>query len=278
MDRRKFKPQRVKTKRGSTSGQTWEVDVGKAWISSQHQNVGGQVASDTLEKGLTRNTACSCWIALDTMQETMNCLKKMHRGVSRKRRSWATQLRAEVNKLELRRHLGRTWEKLLSVYFVNEMRAPSTAQPLMANPFIRTAEQLLFTWYLAGLALKYLILRDKLKFGDKGLHVYRKLMQCMARDDSGLSLARKKDATCFLRWIMSVIPDAAILGCYQKATKNKALEIRVSNVIQSKGNEKEGGSRRSYENHAKIDEIKRFSNQKFYSNHDVHRALAVTEG
>ena len=27
----------------------------------------------------------------------------------------------------------------------------------------------------------------------------------------------------------------------------------------------------------KIDEIKMFSNQKFYSNHDVHRALAVTE-
>ena len=26
-----FKPQRIKLKRGSTSGQTWEVDVGKEW-------------------------------------------------------------------------------------------------------------------------------------------------------------------------------------------------------------------------------------------------------
>ena len=30
-----FKPQRKKIKRRSTSGQTWEVDVGKHWVSSQ---------------------------------------------------------------------------------------------------------------------------------------------------------------------------------------------------------------------------------------------------
>ena len=37
-----FKPQRVNIKRGSTSGKTWEVDVGKerVWVSSQHQSVG----------------------------------------------------------------------------------------------------------------------------------------------------------------------------------------------------------------------------------------------
>ena len=32
-----FRPQRTNTKRGSTSGQTREVDVGKEWISSEHQ-------------------------------------------------------------------------------------------------------------------------------------------------------------------------------------------------------------------------------------------------
>ena len=30
-----FQPQRIKMKRGSTSGQTWEVDVGKEWVSSE---------------------------------------------------------------------------------------------------------------------------------------------------------------------------------------------------------------------------------------------------
>ena len=48
---------------------------------------------------------------------------------------------------------------------------------------------------------------DKLKLGDKGLHSYRVMLQSVARDDSGLTLARKKDATYFLRWIMSVISD-----------------------------------------------------------------------
>ena len=37
-----------------------------------------------------------------------------YKGISRKRRSWAGQQRAEVNKLELKNQLGRTWENLLA--------------------------------------------------------------------------------------------------------------------------------------------------------------------
>ena len=50
--------------------------------------------------------------------------------------------RAKVNKLELRKELRRTWEELLLEYFENEMRVPSSAQPLMANSFVRTAGHL----------------------------------------------------------------------------------------------------------------------------------------
>ena len=66
------------------------------------------------------------------------------------------------------------------------MRAGSSAHPLMANPFTRTEGQLLFTWCLAGTALENLISCDKLKLGEKGLHVFRKLMQPVARVASGL--------------------------------------------------------------------------------------------
>ena len=37
-----FKPQRVRTKKGATRGQRWELYVGKEWISNQHQGVGGK--------------------------------------------------------------------------------------------------------------------------------------------------------------------------------------------------------------------------------------------
>ena len=52
-----FRPQKASSNKGSTNGQTWEVDVGKEWISSEHQAIGKQVASDPLEKIATRNTA-----------------------------------------------------------------------------------------------------------------------------------------------------------------------------------------------------------------------------
>ena len=72
-----FRPQRTNTKRGSTSGHTWEVDVGKEWISSEHQATGKQVTSDPLEKNKTRNTSRPWWVALETLKELEDCLKKL---------------------------------------------------------------------------------------------------------------------------------------------------------------------------------------------------------
>ena len=45
-----FKPQKVNARKGSTSGQMWEVEIGEEWISSQHQSIEKQVTSDPFEK------------------------------------------------------------------------------------------------------------------------------------------------------------------------------------------------------------------------------------
>ena len=102
--------------------------------------------------------------------------------------------KAEVNKIELANQLKRSWQN-----FEEAMRTSSSAPPLMANPFVRTAGQLMFTWSLVGIELETLPSYDRLKLGSKKLDVYQALMQHVARDNSGLSLARRKDATCFLR-------------------------------------------------------------------------------
>ena len=151
----------------------------------------------------------------------------------------------------------------------------------MVNPFTRTEGRLLFLRCLAADALDDLTSSDKLKLGDKGLHVDRMLIQHVARDDSGLSLMRRKDATSFLKRFMSVISDAVIQVCYQKAAKRRQFENRVWSIIlsvfQNDGIEKDDDSRQSLEKYAKIDEIRRFSNKTFDSSHDVHRAMIEAE-
>ena len=132
------------------------MDVGKEWISSEHQATGKQVTSDTLEKSKTRNTSRPWWVALETLKELRDCLKKLDHGVSRKRRNWATQQKAEIKKLELGSQLKRTWQNLLRDHFEEAMRTPSSALPLMANPFVRTAGQLMFAWSLVGIELETL--------------------------------------------------------------------------------------------------------------------------
>ena len=91
---------------------------------NQHQSVGQQITNGPFEKGLTGNTTRSLWIALDTLKELENCLKKLDRRVSRKRRNLVTQQKAEVNHLELRSQLGRMREKLPLEYFETRLGYP----------------------------------------------------------------------------------------------------------------------------------------------------------
>ena len=80
---------------------------------------------------------------------------------------------------------------------------------------------------------------------------------------------------------MSKMPDTTVQACNQKVTGSKAMERRVStvilNVYQSTGINKGDGSRQSLEKHGELDEIRRFSNQKFGEDHDVHRNIALAE-
>ena len=57
-----FRSQKTNSKRGSTSGQMWEVDVGKEWILSEHQATGKQVTSDPLEKSKTTPLGRGGWL------------------------------------------------------------------------------------------------------------------------------------------------------------------------------------------------------------------------
>ena len=118
-----FKPQKTNTKRGSTSAQTSEVYIRKEWLLTQHQAIGKQVTCDPLESNATRITARPWRIALETTKKLENCLKKLDRGVSRKRWHWATQQKAKI-KFELG---NRSRENLLLEYFEDAMRAPSSA-------------------------------------------------------------------------------------------------------------------------------------------------------
>ena len=131
------------------------------------------------------------------------------------------------------------------------------------------------------MALEALNSYDKLKRGDTGLRVYQMLVRHIARDNSGLSLARRKDVTCFLRWIMSVRSQTTVQTCQQRAIGSKTMEKRVAtfilNVYQSTGIARGDGSRQFLENHGKLDELRRFSNKKFGEDHDVQRILALTE-
>ena len=110
------------------------------------------------------------------MKELEKSLQKVERGVSKKRRKWAKQQKAEVNKLNLRSQLGQTWEKLLLEYFENEMSAASSAQLHGDEPFhpdwVSVLLHVVLSWSCIG--------RSELKFGNKSPYVCRMMRQYVA--------------------------------------------------------------------------------------------------
>ena len=66
------------------------MDIRKEWLSTQHQAIGKQLKCDPLERNAIWKTARAWWMALETTKELENHLKELDRGVSRKRRHWAT--------------------------------------------------------------------------------------------------------------------------------------------------------------------------------------------
>ena len=64
------------------------------------------------------------------------------------------------------------------------MRTPSSALLLIANPFLRTAGENL---------ARDVDSHDNLRLGGKNLDIYQIVTQHVARDNSGLNLAKRKD-------------------------------------------------------------------------------------
>ena len=161
-------------------------------------------------------------------------------GVSEKARSssvpQASQLGYSTKSRGQQVRIGKSAEanlaELVASLLEEAMRTPSSALPLMANPFVRTAGQLTFAWSLVGIELKVLTSHDKLKLGNKSLEVYQMLVQHIDRDNSGLSLARRKGATCFLRWIKSVMTNGTVQVGHQKAMGSKTMERRVRKMTR----------------------------------------------
>ena len=73
---------------------------------------------------------------------------------------------------------------------------------------------------MPAISLEDLSSCDKLNLGVKGLHSYMMMTEYVAQDDSGLSLARRKDHV-FLE--MDLVGDKVSQACYQRATGKESV-------------------------------------------------------
>ena len=112
-------------------------------------------------------------------------------GLSEEARSWSVPQASQ--QVRIGKSAEANLQSLLLDYFEEAMRTPSSALPLMANPFVRTAGQLMFAWSLVGVELEVLTSHDNLKLYNKSLEVYQ-----MSREIIHFESGKKKRCHLFL--------------------------------------------------------------------------------
>ena len=122
----------------------------------------------------------------------------------------------EANEIGLEKLLEISWRAALQRYFDETMHAPATMAAYLAYPCARTDLQVRLAWCLMGIRkLEYEANNDS-KSKEQQLELMEALRVLISRDDLTIAWAKRKDALCFVRFVVDRIPTPVLEECIKK--------------------------------------------------------------
>ena len=121
-------------------------------------------------------------------------------------KEYGTVRSSEANEIGLEKLLEISWRAALQRYFDEAMHAPATVAAYLAHPCMRTDLQLRLAWCLMGIKkAEYEASKDS-KSREQELELMEALRALISKDDSAIAWAKRKDALCFVRFVVDRIP------------------------------------------------------------------------
>ena len=91
--------------------------------------------------------------------------------------------------------------------------APATVAAYLAHPCTRTVLQVWLAWCLMGIKKSEYEANNDSKSKEQELELMEALRVLISRDDSAIASAKRKDALCFVRFVMDRIPTPVLGEC-----------------------------------------------------------------
>ena len=230
-----------------------------------------------------RNSARGYVMALEDKSAMEGYLETMLQGTTIKQKAHGTLASSEIQE-EMREQLvSLPWKAVVLWYFEEEMRTAPRIHALLAVPYVRTELQLRFAWCMMGLTREEYDSEEMKRSKEEKVFLMTNLRDLIVQEGAAVACAKRRDALCFIRFMMEQISVSALNTCVKMLREGderaKALLLlALLDMQQSKPMRVNMKEPEELEPMRKIDEIRRFSNKELRLTKESMGALPKSSG
>ena len=223
----------------------------------------GDPAEGYVEILKARNSArghLMAWREKHAMQEY---LKELTEDSNLNRKEYGTLMSSEANEIGLEKLLEISWRAALQRYFDENMYAPAKVAAYLAYPCARTGLQVQLAWCLMEIKRSEYESNNDSKSKEQELKLMEAPRVLISRDDSARTWAKRKDALCFVRFVVDRIPTPVLEECVktirQGGVDREGKFLRALLELYQNMPSKEFNDIQSYR---RLEEVRRYANKE----------------
>ena len=206
-----FKPSPMNHGKESVAGQLVSVEYNRLTVSetvSIDEPAGGYM--EILEY---RNSTRGYVMALEDEMAMEGYLETMLRGTTFKQKAYGTLASSEMQAETIEQLVSLPWKAVVLKYFEEEMRTAPRIYALMAVPYVRTELQLRFAWCMMGLTRGEYDSEERKRSREEKIFLMTNLRDLITQEGAAVACAKRRDALCFIRFLMEQISVPALNTC-----------------------------------------------------------------
>ena len=271
-----YRPSRINMAKLKLEGQLDVVEYSRINVpESVHM---GDPAGGYVEMLKARNSARGHLMAWSEKRAMQEYLKGLTENSNFNRKEYGTVMSSEANEIALEKLLEISWRAALQKYFDETMNAPATVAAYLAHPCVRTDLQVRLAWCLMGIKKAEYEASNDSKSREQELELMEALRALISKDDSAIAWAKRKDALCFVRFVVDRIP-TPVLGECIKIIRQKGVDCErnflraLLELYQDMPLTVPSKESNDMESYRKLEEVRRYSNKELKVSRDLIEAV-----
>ena len=271
-----YRPSRTNMAKLELEGQLDVVEYSRVTVpESVHM---GDPAGGYVEMLKARNSARGHLVAWSEKRAMQEYLKELTENSKLNRREYGTVMSSEANEIGLEKLLEISWRAALQRYFDETMHAPVTVAAYLAHPCTRTDLQVRLAWCLMGIKKAEYEASNDSKSREQELELMEALRALISKDDSAIAWAKRKDALCFVRFVVDCIP-TPVLGECIKIIRQKGVDCErnflraLLELYQDMPLTVPNKESNDMESYRKLEKVRRYSNKELKVNRELIEAV-----